>query len=456
MYRLFSFLICVVYFQGVLRLMMGPTMLKSIIEGLILIITLKSIQKKSFFNVTASSVFLLFFLSYIASLVINTNVSLNSSTFNATTFFRPFLYGFLILASSYTTNLHTVQLKKILILIFFLTVLQIPVATLKLLFMGIGEKFVGTISISGGSLHVVFPLMAISYMLACYLFLGKNKKYIYWIIGLIFFGITGGKKGIPFYTVFILFASYVLYNLKYIKKSLNFRSIITLLVVSVLCFYCGVKLIPGLNKEHVVGGSFDYEYLVDKTYSYSFYDAKKDAYIGRFGGSWILVRDMFSHNTVWLVRSKTENFFFGYGPLSFFKDNYLEKNLNIDKGFNRFIPTGFFRMFFSLGLTGVIGFVLFYGTIFKRLMYIFSEIRGMSQLYKMLTFGSLLACLFCFVDFFTYSHMYTYPTIYVVFFFIVGQVFRIHDNKKYASQSFKHQKGLEKQKWIEVNSSFTC
>jgi hypothetical protein len=125
----------------------------------------------------------------------------------------------------------------------------------------------------------------------------------------------------------------------------------------------------------------------------------------------------------YLTNKNLTTSFIGYKPSSFDESSYLTGNENVNEEHNRIIPTGFFRMLFAMGVLGVLGFMFFYGSVFNycRTLF-FKKLNYFSAYGKALVFGCLLFSVVIFVDFFTYSHMYTFSTIYVFYFFILGQL----------------------------------
>lgn len=425
MFRLIYVIILIAYLQGLIQTFANPSIAKYLLEPLFIILFFFALNYK--FRLTPFFISFVIFLSvFITSCYIHDDF--NQAAF---TFFKPFIYSFLIFYSSYKADFTETELRKLFKLLFFLVLIQLPAAIIKVgIYGGFAEKSVGTISYSGGSLHLIFPMMVIGYLLGFYYYAYPKKKLLYFVLFFMIFGITGAKKGVPFYILGLIAVSYLVYMLYTLKKTINFGKIFASLIGGFFLFYFSVMLIPGLNKEKAIGGSFDFEWLQDKIYSYSFYDEKKDIYQGRFGGTKVLVDDLFGETRKYIIKKQLKTTLFGYMPSSFDESSYLTGNENVNEDHNRIIPTGFFKMLFSLGIFGVLGFMLFYGSIFMycRKMFL-KKFHYFAPFGKALVFGSLMFTLVIFLDFFTYSQLYTYSTIYVTFFFILGQIFRYRPNQ---------------------------
>lgn len=426
MYNLFYIIFLIVFLQGIIHMNLNPAIAKWMFEPLVVVLFffgLNSSPKRIPFLLP----FLLFFSVFLVSVIHYKDY--NQEAF---TFFKPFIYSFMVFYTSFKSNFSHNELIKLYNLIGLLILIQLPTAVIKVISKGgFAEKWVGTMSYSGGSLHLIFPMLVISYLLGLYFFYNKDKKYIYLIIGFFIFGVTGAKKGVPFYLLGLIALGFLLKFHIYDKKSINFAKIISFSAAGLIAFYLSVVLIPGLNKEKEIGGSFDLEWLQDKVYSYSFYDDEKEIYQGRFGGTKVLVEDFFGKTKNYLSKKSLSSSLIGYKPSSFDESSYLTGNENVNEEHNRIIPTGFFRMLFALGSLGVIAFIFFYGAVFNFCRKLFvDKFAYFTPFGKALVFGSFLFSISIFVDFFTYTHMYTYNTIYFTYFFILGQIFRYRKNNR--------------------------
>lgn len=418
MYNLFYFLFVIVFTQGLIQNLLSATVARWLIEPLIAIILLITISRnirRSPFMISIA----FFLLIFIVSCGYHKDFNLASYTF-----FKPFIYSFIIFYASYHARFTNNQIAKLKQLIYTLVLIQLPACVIKVIAVGgFAEKNVGTMSYSGGSLHLVFPMLVVGFLLGFYFFIKKDNKYLYLILAFIFFGVTGAKKGVPFYLLGLILFAFLFHNVYVLKKTINFFKVVQGIAIASVLFYFSVILIPGLNKEKTIGGSFDLDWLQDKVYSYSFYDEEKDLYQGRMGGIKVLVEDLLNDQTNYLTKKNLTTSFIGYKPSSFDESSYLTGNENVNEEHNRIIPTGFFRMLFAMGVLGVVGFMFFYGSVFNycRTLF-FKKLNYFSAYGKALVFGCLLFSVVIFVDFFTYSHMYTFSTIYVFYFFILGQL----------------------------------
>ena len=152
----------------------------------------------------------------------------------------------------------------------FLILLQIPVSLLKYALLGQSEHgLIGTISTKAGSLSTIFPLFAISFLFAKYLF-ESRKIYILLIGGYVLMGIIGEKLAIGLYTPLIIVLIYIIYKFKEGTLISN-NTLTNLLVVALLglvSFYFTVRLNPHINPDKKIWGRFNLDYVMSYSYRY--------------------------------------------------------------------------------------------------------------------------------------------------------------------------------------------
>ncbi|MBQ2441106.1 MAG: hypothetical protein II502_02830, partial [Paludibacteraceae bacterium] len=145
------------------------------------------------------------------------------------------------------------------------------------------------------------------------------------------------------------------------RKSLNTRFFaIILLIISVL--YIGIRLMPSLNPERKIWGSFDLPYALEITDKYQFGDDKMDKKgsengilvsndfegSGRGGATFSLLRLLFSPND-W-----TDEDVFGYGLSAVYASDEVDFlqmpfTLSIDR---KGSATGFVQTYIAIGFVG--------------------------------------------------------------------------------------------------------
>ena len=142
--------------------------------------------------------------------------------------------------------------KNILLLVLYI---QIFLSIVKIvIFGGIFEPIVGSISARGAGQAVVFPIVALIFYWLC-----KNKKFqssSAVVIILIFtIAVASGKRQ-P-----IVFFPIVLSYLGVCSGQFKFSYLIKFIPIALMIFYCGVRLSPSLNPQQVVWGAFDISHI---------------------------------------------------------------------------------------------------------------------------------------------------------------------------------------------------
>jgi hypothetical protein len=216
-----------------------------------------------------------------------------------------------------------VRLRKVIRWIIILVIIQIPAAIIKYLIMGISEKgAIGTLSEGAGSVSAIFPLLVIAIVLPYYL---KSKKSILLllILGFFLFAVIGEKRAIAFFTPFVFLLGYIFYSLVNNKK-LRFLfsgKLYLIIILSVFAFVLGAKIIPSLNPERKVWGTFDYKYVLDYTEDYrsseeeSFSQMRREAAVKYFSSL--------------ILHSEFLRFSFGDGPGKLIQSRYKDDSGNL-------------------------------------------------------------------------------------------------------------------------------
>tara|TARA_Y100001980_G_C14556640_1_gene348993 strand:- start:3326 stop:4324 length:999 start_codon:yes stop_codon:yes gene_type:complete len=290
------------------------------------------------------------------------------------------------------------ELIKLNNLFFFIYIFQIFFSVLKLIFWGRTEAVVGTMHYSGGSLNTVVPLVGISMLIAFYV-LNKNKPlYIFLILGFLFMGWVGEKRGIYFYFIALtLFAYY--FNSK-INKNQNILKIIRqgviLSLFIMVVFYIGAKYTLTLNPESIIGGSFDFYHIYNYAYQYSTNIDYAGYSSGRFSGLIAVFNSMLEKETI--------NKLFGFGPSELIGARFLD-NKQYAYGVSRLMAiNGWSTSLISIGFIGALTTVIFY---FYISVAVYNYIKIEQDPYwKSISFGIFLITIVFFLDFFTYTRSF--------------------------------------------------
>ena len=247
-----------------------------------------------------------------------------------------------------------------------LIIVQILFNVAKLLVVGhIYEGLVGSITgVAGGGAGTSLPLLGLCWLALNTNMTVTNRKSIFLILGFLFIGFMTGKRAIWFIfpILFIILSIYVCKN-QYFKK------IAVIILLLPLLIYAGFRLIPTLNPDNNVWGSFDPEYAWNYAVKYSTgkeSDSNKiqEGY-GRIGALTLVWNKITNRD------SYTKNTLFGYGcEYINAADAKYYSNSNYYFGIRgRGSVTGILMLFFSIGLFGVIFFLLYFLQLFAHVRY---------------------------------------------------------------------------------------
>lgn len=221
-----------------------------------------------------------------------------------------FLLMFLILAN---TDLTERVYKKLLNVMIFLLVIQIPVAFIKYLKYGQWEGSIGTYSTFGGGLSTSLPLIASSIFIGFYFFKKANFNYMAYIIGFAIFAILAGKRGFFYY--FIILSAFTFYILLKEKKITLKKGIVTILIIF-SSLLLSLNFVPTLKR-----GVLNPSYLIDWAIEYQTNRLSTGEAIGRFSATKV----SFSFLTKDIL-----NFIVGFGPGSMMDTYFKEYENKID------------------------------------------------------------------------------------------------------------------------------
>jgi hypothetical protein len=314
-------------------------------------------------------------------------------------FLRKFAVYYLFFYALFNININLEHKQKLLKLIIFLFLIQIPAAFIKLIVLGgTLEKIVGTMSVMEGSLATIMPLVAISYLIANYLELKRNK-YIIYILLFIAIGLISNKMGILFYIIFLYIvmayfdskSKYFLPNAALMQK-LSIGSIFLTII-----FVLFVILNPRANPEHKVGGSIDLQYLEDFTIKYQTLDQKTGVEgDGRFDAPFVAYDRLSDRGILKIL--------FGFGPGEIIKSSFtpykkpLLEKYNIGYGGRLALVWTIMQ----IGFIGMIFFLLFHIILFKKAWKVY-KIEKMDKDFRIIVLTVLGFSVIYFLDYFTYS-----------------------------------------------------
>jgi len=128
--------------------------------------------------------------------------------------------------------------------------------------------------------------------------------------------------------------------------------IISILAIPLL-FYSGVRLNFLLNKERVVWGSFDYDYVIDTSLNYMFGKNRNKGQMSGRGGA-----TLFVFNRA-IKGSLTKDDWFGYGLRYMYATSQKSFNKLKTGVKNKGSATGVFQSLISNGYVGIVVTILF-------------------------------------------------------------------------------------------------
>lgn len=396
-YYLIASIFILAFTKGIPQLLGFPeTIIQLFIELLIFILFINSL----FFIVKRGKIkgpgllvnlylFTIIFISFIFT---------NVNTLQLILFIRKFAVYYVFFYALFNINLSSIYKERLIKLIIILFIIQIPAAIVKLLIVGRLEKIIGTMSILEGSLAAIMPLMAISYLIAKYLYYKQNK----YIVGIVLFlgvGLTSGKKALIFYIIVLFFyMAYMYARPKYfIPKAVFMKKLFAVLVFISILFPLSITLNPTLNPEHKYGGSIDFEYLDRFIIKYQTLDQKTGVEgDGRFDAPFVAFDRLYDGGIV--------NILFGFGPGEIIKSSFtpykkpLLEKYNIGYGGR----IGLVWIIMQIGFVGMIVFLSFHLILFKKVWNIY-KVKKMNKNFRVLVLTVLGFSVIYFLDYFTYS-----------------------------------------------------
>ena len=391
-----SLLFIYVFFFGLLQYFKLPDFLIKFsidIFFILLIIGLLSPKNKHYPGIR---IFILFTALFFFSVVLN-----SSDLYHSLTFYRIFLYPYLLFLVLYNYNFSEKQRYYLNKLIIYLFIIQIFFSIFKFIFIGPSEKIlVGSISIDGGVFSTIFPLFAIAFLFSLFVIYKSDKKYLLYSIGFLLMGYVGAKRGVWLYLIIlIIFGFYYLRKInagKFLNKRLLSKSLIVL-ALSIVALGIGVRYTPTLNPEMSRGsGTIDLSHITTYALDYTFNVSEfEDKSFGRGANFLTAGKHLISSNAI--------NILFGFGP------DVAKGTVTYGEGiwgeFGIYGPaTGLTRHMIQLGVPAVIIILLvFYG--FGKIFLSLAKVEQ-DPWRKSIAFGGLLVTVLFFLDYLTYSSAY--------------------------------------------------
>ena len=309
----------------------------------------------------------------------------------------PYLY-FIVILNERNDKI----IKAIFSTLIFLYSVQLIAALIKYLTVGQMELYIGTISYSEGSLSTLIPLMSISYLYSKYLHSKKNYLLVL-IIFFILFGIVGGKRALLYFIPLILVCITIFYSLKTkISITILFRRSFATLGLAIAMIVLSAKMIPTLNPEGKIFGSFDIDHVLSFSKEYTY--GAKSTRMTRAEGLKYFAGYIFDKDAPTMV--------FGEGAGKLVASSYsshtavdaIDFHYNLKYGGR----VGIIYTFLQVGILGLILYIMFWGSMFKGI------IHSNIGYHTSAVFGMLLSVM---LDIFSYS------TASIMYFPVIGVLF---------------------------------
>ena len=338
-------------------------------------------------------------------------------------FLRRLLLPILLFTYILNTRIKDSEKSKIYSLIIFLCTLQILVAIIKYIMVGIEEDYAGTFSEQNGSISTIFPLMVISFIVSKYL-INRNFKYLVHVLAFSGIGYIGNKLAI-FPAVALLFLVLLLAFRKIKGIKVKIRQLLSLTFLSLLLVFLVFYSSSRLKSNEDIAG-IDWDYSIDFITNYESRSFESDDGITRSGriSSIPLIFEF--------MQSKTSTqYLFGLGPGDIVKTSLKKGQVNklqydYDLGYGSRL--GIWWVFIQLGLLGVIIFIRWQWQVYKLIISNLRRARNDRDLIFAL-FGIGLFTVYLFDLFFYSATLITNNSMSTLYFIMLGLVLKERSKK---------------------------
>lgn len=262
-------LIFIFFFSGLLiHYGLLPEQVNFLPELLILGMSATALQIRKRVGMPLKIVGLPFALGLVVFSVIST-VGNDRSWIECILFLRILLRFYLMFLALINIGMSEKHMRWFIVVLAVCLFIQVPVAAIRLLFEGQGERAIGTYAYRGGVYSVVLPMMMTGFLLSYYIAFRRSKWFLIGMLLFVAFGIIGGKRA-TFVMVPIagLFAVVLGSRFDVTGKRFSPKLLAISAITFVLVFYLSVRMLPTLNPENQFWGSFDMDHILDFTQSY--------------------------------------------------------------------------------------------------------------------------------------------------------------------------------------------
>lgn len=308
----------------------------------------KIFEKNDTYDKWINRIFIAFTLSFWISYFLNPFPIINALSQYLLKYLLPLLIYHWWKKSAY----NPVFISKHFKYITFVLIIQVLFSLLKISTIGFREMTVGSVQADGGALAVSMPLAAIIF----YSYFNKGiRTKTQWltILSFLLIALASTKR-----TPAFLFPVFLFLMIGWVQgKKRLLISLVKYAPLVIVLFYVGFKLVPSLNPEKKIWGSFSPEHTINYALGYQFgltpTGERKSDIIDSYSASAIA---LFSKDTYNRLELDEMLFGRGYGEIKLLADSstFLSRNIEIRDYGNL---GGAFLEFLGLG---ILGFLLFF------------------------------------------------------------------------------------------------
>jgi hypothetical protein len=343
----FSILLFLLFYEGLFNYF-GVLVLQAH-KVIVFLIAIVFFYRKFNKNLISKNDFLLLFVFFLFSVFFFISYYYNPVSFNFafSQYFKYFLPVLVLLSFNHAVQ-KGININYYFNLILLLFKMQIFYSFVKLLLIGFNETVIGSVNLSGGSVAAILPIFAFLLIWA-----QNERQFSKWdwtfILLTLLIPIASNKRAIWF--LMPLFVGYFYY---FLGGRFSVKRILSVVIIIPLIFYFGVRFNPSLNKERVIWGSFDFEYVIEYAITHNTGGERyqeSDVGYGRMGGNQALFDQM-------LQNPFNIKAMFGYGLSTVYATTYEEFEHEKFNLAGKSSVSGLGRFYLANGYFGVMFFIL--------------------------------------------------------------------------------------------------
>lgn len=382
----------------------SPILINWIKEGLIFFVFIEVVLQRRLtkFKTPGLLIFLALIISYLISALLE-----SSSLLTSIYFARYIILGYCFFIAVCNMTITDEMIRDIFYLLVLFILIQIGISIIKFATFGITESYIGTMTVHSGTIGTLVPLVIVIYFLCLYFQFDHKIKYLWISLGSLLIAFSSAKRAfwfiVPFYFLLII------QNRR--KKSLqSFRffpkiyEVIIAGLFAMVIIYLGGRLLPSLNPEGRIGGTFNINYMLNYINNYNF-ESRNEQSFGR-AASFVTIYERFKHES-------TLRQLFGYGT-GIIK-GYARGDGRLESFGIYGAITGFTFYLIQVGYIG--SFLLFFFYLFLTIRLIRSFKKEKDAFWKSMILGTIFFSFLFYVDFFFYSVSFVHNYLISISFF---------------------------------------